>query len=94
MNVSWLGTAEAAEMVVGREINYISSSEVSEVNEDDFPLPRSDSDDGFSPHSASLTPRLVGETPPDSALQGHTHLAPPLEDPPYLQTHLEHACLH
>ena len=52
--------AEAAELVVGRDSNYISSSEVSEIDEDDeFPLPRSDSDDSFSSRSVSLTPRSV-----------------------------------
>ena len=56
--------AEAAELVVGQDVNYISSSEVSEIDEDDnFPLPRSDSDDGFSSHSISLTPRSLGGTP-------------------------------
>ena len=43
--------AEAAELVIGRDVNYISSSEVSEIDEDDdFPFPRSGSDDGFSSH--------------------------------------------
>ena len=59
--------AEAAELVVGRDVNYISSLEVSEIDEDDdFPLPRSDSDDGFSSYSVSLTLRSLGGTPNSS----------------------------
>ena len=59
--------AEAAELVVGRDSNYISSSEASEIDEDDdFPLPRSDSDDGFSSRSVSITPRSVGGMPDSS----------------------------
>ena len=60
--------AEAAELVVGRDVNYISSSEVSEIDEDDdFPLPRSGSDDDLSSHSVSLTPRSLGGTPDSSS---------------------------
>ena len=55
--------AEAAELVLSQDVNYISSSEVSEIDEDDdFPFPRSGSDDGFSSHSVSLTPRSLGGT--------------------------------
>ena len=59
--------AEAAELVIGRDVDYISSPEVSEIDEDDdFPLPRSGSDDGFSSHSVSLTPCSLGGTPDSS----------------------------
>ena len=59
--------AEAAELVIALDSNYINSSEASEIDEDDdFPLPRSDSDDGFSYHTVSLTPHSVGGMPDSS----------------------------
>ena len=63
--------AEATELFVGRDVSYISSSEVSEIDEDnDFPLPRSGSDNGFSSHSVSLTSCSLGGTP-DSSPKSH-----------------------
>ena len=80
--------AEAAELVVGRDSNYISSSEVSEIDEDDeFPLPRSDSDDGFSSRSVSLTPRSVeGSGTPDSSPTSRPFSPSSRESPVQLDT--------
>ena len=80
--------AKAAELVVGRDSNYISSSEVSEIDKDDeFPLPRSDSDDGFSSCSVSLTPQSVGGSgTPDSSPTSHPFSPSSRQSPKQLDT--------
>jgi len=63
-------------MVVGQEIEYTISSDVSEVSkDDDFPLPRSDSDDGLRRMlwSSCLRQRLTLNWKQRSLVSWHTH---------------------